>query len=109
MSTLADPNTLARMARAGPPTNAPAVSATVLLVRQGEQLCISPQNLYEFWAVATRPVTANGLGMSVAEAAAEVARIKQIFVILDDVPAIRPEWERLVTQHSVIGKSAHDA
>jgi predicted nucleic acid-binding protein len=31
------------------------------------------------------------------------------FRLLDDTPAILPEWERLVVAHSVLGKNAHDA
>src|SRR5436305_6342731 len=109
MSTLGDTNILLRGAQPSHPMHASAVAAVNLLAQSGEQLCLVPQNLYEFWAVATRPVAANGLGLSVAEAAAEIVRIKQIFVILDDVAAIRPEWERLLIQYSVVGKSAHDA
>ena len=33
-----------------------------------------PQNLYEFWVVAPRPVALNGLGSSAAQAEAELAR-----------------------------------
>ena len=29
--------------------------------------------------------------------------------LLDDIPAILPMWESLVTTHAVLGKNAHDA
>src|SRR5262249_50808305 len=32
-----------------------------------------------------------------------------LFPLLPDSPAIFPEWERLVSTHSVLGKNAHDA
>jgi predicted nucleic acid-binding protein len=65
--------------------------------------------LYEFWVVATRPVAGNGLGLSAAEASAELARLRALFPLLLDTPAIFAEWERLVNVHQVLGKNAHDA
>jgi predicted nucleic acid-binding protein len=47
--------------------------------------------------------------MSAAQAQAEIARIKSLFRWLPDSPAIYSEWEKLVTQHAVLGKNAHDA
>jgi len=42
-------------------------SAAVAGLRQRNiDLCIVPQNLVEFWAVATRPVANNGLYFQVA-------------------------------------------
>jgi predicted nucleic acid-binding protein len=72
-------------------------------------LCLTAQNLIEFWAVATRPVDANGLGMSIEWAAAQVARMKRLFRILPDSPEDYSEWERLVVLHRVSGKKVHDA
>lgn len=59
--------------------------------------------------VATRPVEQNGLGMTPAAAALELTRLKSIFVLLPETPAIYPVWESLVTQHQVSGKPSHDA
>jgi hypothetical protein len=66
-----------------------------------------PQNVCEFWAVATRPVAANGLGLSVAEALAEVTKFIALFPLSPDTPAVYPEWLRLVGAHHVSGKNAH--
>jgi hypothetical protein len=41
------------------------------------------------WVVATRPVAQNGLGLSTAEAAGELMRLKSIFPLLPDTPAPR--------------------
>jgi len=68
-----------------------------------------PQNFYEFWVVATRPTSQNGLGFAPAQAQAELARLKAVFIFIDDTPAVFPQWERLVVQHQVSGKNAHDA
>jgi len=59
--------------------------------------------------VATRPVEQNGLGMAPAAVAVELTRIKSMFELLHETPAIYPVWESLVIQYRVIGKPAHDA
>jgi predicted nucleic acid-binding protein len=83
--------------------------ATSLLLSRGERLCVLPQNLSEFWAVATRPANSRGLGLSVTRTMAEITRIKNVFQLVADTPAVYSEWEKLVTQHAVSGKNAHDA
>jgi hypothetical protein len=44
-----------------------------------------------------------------SETLSELGRLKALFLLLPDTPAVYPEWERLVTAHQVIGKHAHDA
>ena len=39
------------------------------------------KNLVELWVVATRPINQNGLGMSPASVAPEMARLKSIFLL----------------------------
>src|SRR5205823_1285355 len=80
-----------------------------LLPGQGRKLHIVAQNLIELWVVATRPLGENGLGMTPAEAAGELERIKAIFLFLPETAAIYPAWEALVTQQGVSGKASHDA
>jgi predicted nucleic acid-binding protein len=109
MSYLVDTNVLLRSTQPHHPMHTDAVAATVKLKQSGESLCITPQNLIEFWAVATRPVSANGLGLSVVDAAKELERLKRLFIFLRDNPAIYTRWESLVIQHQVIGKPSHDA
>ena len=109
MTYLVDTNVLLRAAQPSHPAHAAAVGAVRSLLTQGERLCVLAQNLVEFWAVATRPAGANGLGLEVDEAAAELDRLKAIFELLPDTAAIYPEWERLARAHEVKGKEAHDA
>jgi predicted nucleic acid-binding protein len=109
MSTLLDTNILTRLANTGDPLYRIAVDAVVELRRQGEVLCLVPQNYYEFWAVATRPTTQNGLGLTSAQAQAEAARVKGLFRVQAETPAVFAQWEQLVAQHQVLGKNAHDA
>jgi predicted nucleic acid-binding protein len=83
-------------------------SLSILRSRRDELLVIA-QNLIEFWAVATRPIGDNGLGMAVAQAALELTKLKTLFGILPDTADILLEWEQLVVKHQVLGKQAHDA
>jgi predicted nucleic acid-binding protein len=109
MSTLVDTSILTRSAHPTDPAHQLALDAVAALRRKNEELCIAPQNLYEFWVVATRPAAQNGLGMTVAEAQMKLDDFKQFFKLLDDTPAIFPEWQRLVTHYQVVGKNGHDA
>jgi predicted nucleic acid-binding protein len=109
MSTLLDTNVLTRSAQPRHPMCQVAVDAVAFLHAQGDPLCLVPQVLYEFWVVATRPVAENGLGLGVSGARVELDRLKELFDVLPDTPRIFPEWERLVAQHQVSGKNAHDA
>src|SRR6266851_5251610 len=84
-------------------------SAIKTLAAHGRELHIVPQNLVELWVVATRPAEQNGLGMLPSSVAAELARLKSMFPLLPETPAIYPVWEALVVQHQVSGKPAHDA
>lgn len=109
MSYLVDTNVLPRSAQPSHPMHADAARALGNLLSRGEILHIVPQNIIEYRAVATRPVDANALGMSVTETAAEVAKLKGIFQLLPDTPSIFAGWEVLFGRHAVKGKEAHDA
>jgi predicted nucleic acid-binding protein len=109
MNVLLDTNIVSRIAQPGHVQHRIAVDATDALQLQGDVLCLVPQVLYEFWAVATRPSALNGLGLSVPAVASELIRLKSIFPLLADSLAVFSEWERLVTLHQVMGKNAHDA
>ena len=74
-----------------------------------ETLCIAPQNLTEFWAVATRPLKKNGLGMTTAEAESELISIRQFFRLLPYTLEVLEKWQWLVVHHAVSGKQSHDA
>lgn len=109
MNVLVDTNILTRSAEPGHPLHHVCRQAIATLRLQGRTLCLVPQNFYEFWVVCTRPTTVNGLGKSAAEAAAEIAAFKTLFLFLPDTPALCTEWERLATAAGVLGKNAHDA
>lgn len=109
MSYLVDTNVLLRSSQRFHPMSAAADNSVNTLFTRGEILCIIPQNLIEFWAVATRPLVNNGLELTVDQAQKEIAKLKGILKLLPDSPNIFNEWENLVIQHQVIGKPTHDA
>src|SRR5437016_3750567 len=109
MTIQLDTNVLARIAQPTHPHPQIALTAKQRLESRGDALCIVPQHLYEFWVVATRSIAENGLGLVVADAKAEIDRIRAAFPLNPDSPVLLDEWERLVVAHDCKGKSAHDA
>ncbi len=109
MRILIDPNVLLRSVEVGHVHYQSSVEAIDILRRQGHELTIAPQNLYEFWSVATRPLENNGLGMIPAESQAEITSIQKLFRLLRDERGVFSIWERLVSSFGVKGKQAHDA
>ena len=109
MHCLLDTNVLLRGLDRGHPMYRVVRRALIALRRQDNRLFLTSQNLIEFWAVATRPVDSNGLGMSVQWAAAQLVRIKRFFSVLPDTADAYAEWERIVLQQQVSGKKVHDA
>ncbi len=106
---LLDTNILGRIAQPTDPM-IPVVKAAIDSLRAtGEEICIVPQNLYEFWALATRPPKANGLGLSIVDTQSEIARFKLMFRLLPDHPALLTEWEALVGTYACHGKVSFDA
>ena len=95
---LLDTNLLIRMTDSTDPQCAMTRRAVHLLLSRHEQLIIFPQNLYEFWAVATRPVGGNGLGLSTAECQVELIKIKNLFRMVPDLPSLYDEWESAASQ-----------
>jgi predicted nucleic acid-binding protein len=109
MSVLVDTNVLLRRTQPTHESHDVAVESVARLLASGEPVHFTLQNVSEFWNVITRPAISNGLGFSVAVAAAEVAKIERILILLPDTPAIYDEWKRLVVQHQVVGSKVHDA
>jgi predicted nucleic acid-binding protein len=109
MSVQLDTNILIRLAQPTDPAHGIARTAVAKLQGTRRSPGIVPQNLYEFWVVATRPVAGNGLGLTVPECHAEIVRLKTLFPLRLDDPAIVGVWEVLVVAHDCKGKVAHDA
>ncbi len=109
MRVLLDTNILTRSAQPSHPHHDVAVNSVSSLRTRGDALFLVPQNLYEFWVVATRPPGANGLGITPESVQARLTELKRSFTLQPDTPALFTAWEKLVVENRVIGKSAHDA
>ena len=109
MDILADTNILLRRIHRGDPQHRLTTRCLGRLIKDGNRICITSQNLIELWVVCTRPVENNGLGLSVAHTDRIVARVEQSVVRLSDFDSVYPEWRRLVVEHAVTGKKTHDA
>ena len=106
---LADTNLLLRMADPTSPQHPIATQALARLFSQGDEVYLTPQNFIEFWAVATRPVEANGFGWNSERTAKEVTELQERFPLLPDSPDIFTHWLELVKRLPIHGKRVHDA
>jgi predicted nucleic acid-binding protein len=109
VSVLVDTNVLLRRLEPLHEHHRHAVDATARLVESAEPVHVTPQNIAEFWAVVTRPVARNGLGLALAIAIAEIGRIERVFALLPDHPGIYDQWKHLVATHAVMGDRVYDA
>ncbi len=109
MTYLLDSNILGRLANTADAWYAVAFNATVKLHQSGEVLHITAQNLIEFRNFATRPVTMNGLGLSVPAAEAQAAGFEAQFPLLPETADILSAWKMIVHSANVISKRVHDA
>jgi predicted nucleic acid-binding protein len=107
MSFLINTNVLLRSIQNNHPMHEASVYAIQSLLQQ-EEISIVCQNLIEFWAVATRPINANGLGLDVVTTTHKLAQLKTFFTLQPDTPDIFFEWEKLVFKYQVVGKQVHD-
>ena len=109
MTVLVDTNVLLRQFEPDHAHHRAAVDSITRLIESGEVVHVTPQNIAEFWAVATRSSAQNGLGLPVAMVAAVLDHIERVFALLPDHPAIYDHWKRLVMKHEVIGNRIYDA
>ena len=66
MNYLSDTNILLRLVQSQSPHHTKAQNAVDELLKRGDELFITLQNVSEFWNVGTRPVDKNGFGFSPA-------------------------------------------
>jgi predicted nucleic acid-binding protein len=111
---LLDTNLLARLTDPSSAHCAAARRSVHVLLARREHLVIVPQNLYEFWAVATRkaggpPGGQNGLGMSSAQASQWISFFQRRFHFLSDREELLARWHELIRRFDIKGFKAHDA
>jgi predicted nucleic acid-binding protein len=111
VKVLVDTSVVVRVAAgAGDPRNEASVEALARLRAKGATLVVVPQVLYELWAVATRPVSNNGLGLTTAEAVFCCDYLAAPHLLrLVEPPSAVAKWRELVALHEVQGNVTHDA
>ena len=109
MTYLVDSNVLLRLSQLRSDLRPAALAAVAALRSQDCDLVFSPQNVLEFWGVATRPEGVNGLGMSPEEADESLQSLEDYFTLLPDDARIHDVWRRLVVEVGVSGRQVHDA
>jgi predicted nucleic acid-binding protein len=111
---LLDTNMLGRLTDSGDPLCAAARQAVHTLLARRDRLIVVPQNLYEFWAVATRkpgvpPVGQNGLGMTPEQASQWLLFFQRRFTLLPDREELLTRWHALVRTLGIRGLRSYDA
>jgi predicted nucleic acid-binding protein len=111
---LLDTNLLGRTTDSADPQCALARRTIHKLLAAGERLIIVPQNLYGFWAVATRkpgrpPTGQNGLGMTPDQASQWLRFFQRRFTLLPDREELLTRWHDLVKTLGITGLRSYDA
>lgn len=109
MANLVETSILGRLANNADPLHTVAARAVAELHRRGEELHVTAQSLIEFRNFATRPATANGLGLPAAVAEFQAEDFEKRFPLLVETPDIFFAWKALVQAVGIIGKQVHDA
>src|SRR5258707_7609031 len=107
MSILLDTNILTRSAQPAHAMHQTTVDAVDVLRRRGEVLHLVPQNFYEFWVVATRPVGQNGMGPSPAHARAETGPTRKLINVLYAPTGVFSHSANIVTPYTASRTYAH--
>jgi predicted nucleic acid-binding protein len=110
MRILVDTGVLLRAFDRSAPEQRAIFKALRKLWSENHELLTTPQNIAEFWNVATRPANARGgFGLPVAIVDSRVKLIEKLGVVLPFSDRAYQEWRRLVVSHQITGVSVHDA
>ncbi len=109
MSYLLDSNILTALSKKHSDQYTHVRQAISKIRSEKESIFLIPQNLVEFWSVATRPLDVNGLNLTTQNAALEIRLFRATFNFIDDRPNLFDEWENLFQKYQVKGKNVHDA
>lgn len=106
---LLDTNILLRYLDKSASSHEQVVNTLMDFASKNELLAICPQNLYELYAVATRPKTSNGWGMPRDEALSLFNNLIHDFTLLEEDSSVIDNWKFLLKSYTVMGKTCHDA
>jgi len=108
MAILLDTNVLLRLIQRRHSHSALATQATNTLDARNETMLMAHHSIVEFWSVASRPISANGLGLTIEDAEFELDGLEKLFRVFPELP-IHEERQRIAVKYRVSGKSVHDA
>lgn len=106
---LLDTNVLLRLTEPRDASHAQVANAIRDLSANGAILCCAVQNIAEYWNVSTRPTSANGLGLTVAETAARLQVVHRTAQVLPEPAGTVVLFEDMLVTHQVRGIQVHDA
>ncbi len=108
MRLLVDTNIVVRLRDTAHPRHGACVLALQRLASGPDDPCTCAQVMIEYWAIATRPREVNGLGLSPAQAEADLQEFAQAFLLLPEPPDMADRWRVLANRYVVRGRQAHD-
>jgi predicted nucleic acid-binding protein len=106
---LLDTNLLLRLRNTSDPEHPACRRALELAEQRGLRPAICAQVLVEFWVVATRPKTVNGLGFEPEDAARDLQTFLDTLTFLPDPRDLFERWFGFVSRERVCGRPSHDA
>jgi predicted nucleic acid-binding protein len=110
MRYLFDSGMLLRLGHRLDPGHSAARSALRVLRNRGDSVVSAPQNVAEFWNVATRPLAARGgYGLTFQETKKRLRMLERVLTVLPDAAATYSIWKGLIVAHAVRGVQVHDA
>ncbi len=104
-----DTNVLLSAIDRGRALHAQALHVLNVLPNQGVELCVSGQVVREFLAVCTRPVDANGFGLSPPAAADNIKAILERSTLLEENRNVAHHLLRISRTVECLGRQIHDA
>ena len=106
---LLDTNILTASKQSGHPDFVKVTERLIQFVNDIEELIICPQNMYEFFVAATRPIANRGLGLSRKKAFGEIENLKNTYKFINDPENLFTTWLQIIQDYEVSGKQGHDA
>jgi predicted nucleic acid-binding protein len=103
-----DSNILLRLAEPRHSFHNQVRGAIQSLNASGHRVVLLPQIVYEFWAVATRTVQANGLGLTAANADQLIESFIRRISVMRDERGVLERWRELCRRYKVTGVKSHD-
>jgi len=106
---LLDTNILTVSKQAGHRDHNKVTNQLKQFAEDAEELIICPQNIYEFFVVATRPIINRGLGLSREKTFEEIRNLKETYQMINDPGDLFNTWEEIIVKYNMSGKQGHDA